>query len=184
MSVYVIEVEGLSSLDDFDTLDARTKDNIQRAVNRAADRAKTMADRDIRDNLNIKKSNLAKRLSVVKRATRDNPEAVIRAEDDPVSLAQFKTGVRKKGVTVEVTPGSPKTMGRAFLLFNDKVLAMRLKPGESFRNKKYVKQVDSGLYALYGPSIDQAFRMVAEDRVDEVADFLENEFLRLQGTEL
>lgn len=179
MRAYVIEVAGLSSLGPIEEIDARTKMDLQRAVNRAVDRAKTLTDKDIRDNIRIKKSDLARRLSIVKRATVDNPEAVLQASDDPTSLAQFRTSNRKRGVTVEVEPGRRKEMKRAFLLYGDKVLAIRLKPSETFRNKKYVKQLGDGVYTLYGPSVDQAFRLVAEDRVDEIASFLENEFLRL-----
>lgn len=180
MTPYVIEVSGFDELGDFESLSRSVKDNLKNAVNRTIDRARTIIDRDIRENVNLSKSHLARRMSVVKRATAANPEAVLKATDDPFGLAGFATSKRRGGVRVEVTPGDPKTMKRAFLLYGDKVLAIRLKPGESFKNKKYARQVDSGLYALYGPSVDQAFATFAEERADDLLDLLENEFNRLQ----
>lgn len=184
MIPYVLEVEGLDLIEDFDTLDDRMKANVQKAVNRAIDRARTLIDRDIRSELNIRKSDLAKRIGVVKRATIEDPEGVIRASSEATSLAYYKTSNRKRGVTVKVSADASKEMSRAFLMFNGKVVAMRLNPGETFRNKKYVRQMDKGLYALYGPSVDQAFRVSSEDQLDDIAAILENEFLRLQGTDI
>lgn len=180
MTPYVIEVSGFDELGDFESLSRGVKDNLKNAVNRTIDRARTIIDRDIRENVNLSKAHLARRMSVVKRATAANPEAVLKATDDPFGLAGFATSRRRGGVKVEVTPGVPKEIKRAFLLYGDKVLAIRLKPGESFRNKKYARQVDNGLYALYGPSVDQAFATFAEERADELLDILENEFDRLQ----
>lgn len=63
-------------------------------------------------------------------------------------------------------------------------LAIRLKPGEALMNKVQAVRMASGLYLLYGPSVDQVFRAndgggVASDRAPYLAQRLENEFLRL-----
>ena len=58
-------------------------------------------------------------------------------------------------------------------------LALRLRPGESVLNKRQMVQVSGNLYLLYGPSVDQVFRSVAEDIAPEATDILEAEFLRL-----
>lgn len=191
MNPYVVAIEGIDSVKMFDELDTKTADNIVRAVNAAVDRAKTRVDRDIRDNLNFSKSYLATRLTVVKRATRGSPEAVIRGSDRPTSLASrtfLKSRPNKRhGPIVEVTPGDSKEIAKGFLIqlsSNFEGLAVRLKPGETLRNKKHLKRLNGNLYLLFGPSVNQAFRMVAEDRVDEIADYLENEFNRLMDVDL
>jgi hypothetical protein len=40
-----------------------------------------------------------------------------------------------------------------------------------------VKLADN-VYLLYGPSVDQVFRLVADDRADDLAEMVENQFYR------
>ena len=73
-------------------------------------------------------------------------------------------------------------MNRAFLMnlrSGNLGLAVRLAPGERIDNKRRMVQMSNGLYLLYGPSVDQVFRSVAEDVSADAGDFLEQEFLRL-----
>jgi len=182
---YVVTVEGLESFEELKDLDEKTRINEARAVNKTIDRIRAAASRDIRENINVTRSALASRLSLRKVARPGDPEAILNASDRPRSLASFVTSRRakNKGVTVEVKPGERKEMLRAFIINlanGNRGLAIRLKPGETLKNKKYAKELGKNLYILYGPSVNQMFRMIAEDRVDEFASFLENEFIRLQ----
>jgi hypothetical protein len=99
------------------------------------------------------------------------------------------------GVYVQVAPGKSRFMKRAFLMrlpqgstLTDTIfnlgLAIRLRPGEVLQNKVSARKVASGLYLLYGPSVDQVFRSndgsgVANDMVPEIERDLSAEFLRL-----
>lgn len=191
MSGYVLVVEGMSSLEDVDNLPEQIIRRAQQAINRTADRSRTAADREIRKELNFPASYLRDRLSVSKRAGAGSLEAVISGRDRPTSLARFVTNRSarpgKAGLNVRVAAGVTKAMPQAFLMNlrnNNLGLAVRLKPGASLRNSRGAKRFsgkDSTLYLLYGPSVDQAFRMILPDQHDAAAEFLEQEFLRLMG---
>jgi hypothetical protein len=194
---YVIAVEGLADLRDIDNLDEAIVVAARQAINKAADRGRTRADREIRQQVNFPARYLSERLKVTRRASGRSLEATITGRDRPTSLARFATSSnvaasQKRGnVTVAVSPGARKVVGRkaggsgptAFLMQlrgGNVGLAMRLKEGETVRNKKYMTKVGKGLYLLYGPSVNQVFRSVAEEQtVPETAAFLEQEFLRL-----
>ena len=138
----------------------------------------------------------SKRLYVKKQATQTSLESVIQARGRPTSLARFITGGGRpgqEGVTVRVH--KTRHLAGAFLMklragtadietkFN-LGLAVRLKPGKTLRNKRFVTQVSSGLYLLYGPSVSQVFldnqeQGVAADMESDILDTLENEFRRL-----
>lgn len=141
----------------------------------------------------------AKRFYVSRKATRAKPEAVITARGRPTSLARFVTanpGIGKEGVSVQVKTGKAQFLKKAFLIklpagsgsvetkFN-LGLAVRLRPGETLRNKKAVTtRIKSGLFVLYGPSVSQVFidnsgDGVAKDMEPNILDAMESEFLRL-----
>ena len=198
---FAVFVEGLSGLEDMEALRKSIRLDAARALNTAAERGRTLGARAIRDEVNFPAAYLTpgqKRLYVAKKATRTDLEARIRARSRPTSLARFTTGstaINKAGVSVTVQPGKARYMKRAFLVRlkagagsietrSNLGLAVRLKAGETLRNKNQVRRLDSGLYLLYGPSVDQVFRArdgsgVAEDIAPEIADILETEFLRL-----
>jgi hypothetical protein len=172
------------------------------AVNTTARHARAVLARDIRDQVNLPAryvSESEKRLYVAKTATSERAEAVIRASGRPTSLARYaknpSTSQRGAGVLVEVAPGRARLMRKAFFLrlprgrvlsdtqFN-LGLAIRLRPGERVMNKVRMVRMSSGLYLLYGPSVDQVFRAndgsgVASDRADYLSRKLEAEFVRL-----
>lgn len=134
---------------------------------------------------------------VVRKAYNENLEAVITARQRPTSLARFVSGSTaisgkaRQGVSVMVHPGSRRSMPSAFLMrlragatvsdtnFN-LGLAIRLKPGERIRNKTKQSTVQLGhnLYLLYGPSLDQVFRTVADEAAPEIASMVGDEFFR------
>lgn len=57
-------------------------------------------------------------------------------------------------------------------------LAVRLKRGDTIRNKRQAVPVGGGLYLLYGPSVGQVFAAVAADIGPQVSDKLSDEFIR------
>jgi hypothetical protein len=128
------------------------------------------------------------RLGVAQKATSNNLEVVIRARDRATSLARFAPGQspensRKKSIVVQVKRGRTKILKKAFLvrLNNDNIgLAIRLKPGESISNKREISTVmlSTGVYLLYGPSVDQVFKTVAQASLPEMSALVSNEFYR------
>jgi hypothetical protein len=201
MSDFAVFAEGLSDLQDFANLKKDIRHAATRAINKIARDKRSRAARLIRDQVNLPASYVApgqKRLHVSKKAQRGDLEARITARGRATSLARFvqnPSKVGKPGVYVQVAPGKSRYMKRAFLIrlpqgnqLTDTVynlgLAIRLRPGEQLQNKVSARRISSGLYLLYGPSVDQVFRSnsgsgVANDMVPEIERDLSAEFLRL-----
>lgn len=190
---YIVAVEGISeTIKSLDELPASVVRFARMAVNSTTKKARTMAARRIRDQVAFSASYLSDqngRLTITKYATDNSLEGRITGRERPTSLARFATGAAK-GVRVRVKPGSSLAMRRAFFMRlragtadietkSNLGLALRLRPGESVLNKRQMVQVSGNLYLLYGPSVDQVFRSVAEDIAPEATDILEAEFLRL-----
>lgn len=200
MADFAVFAEGLDELNSLGVLNKNIKSAASKAINKVARDSRVDIARDIRNQVNLPARYVSpgnKRLYVSKHASQSQLEARITARGRPTSLARFTTGGRvgKAGVHVEVAPGRARFMKRAFLIrlpqgsaltdtrFN-LGLAIRLRPGESLKNKVSARRVSKGLYLLYGPSVDQIFRSrdgtgVATDRVPEIERELSNEFLRL-----
>jgi len=192
---YVVAVEGLSdAIESVAEIPASITRFARLAVNHTARKSRTIASRKIREQVAFSASYLSDangRLTITRHATDENPEAIITGRSRPTSLARFSNGTRtSRGVRVRVDPGGAKTMGRAFFMKlragrapietkSNKGLAIRLKPGETIANKHRMVQVSGNLYLLYGPSVDQVFRSVAEDIAPEAAEIMQREFLRL-----
>lgn len=189
MNNYVVAVEGLESIRDIENLDENILLRARQAINRTVDRARTRSDREMRKQIAFPARYLSSRLTVSKKASGRNLQAVITGRDRPTSLARFAknkdiAAARRRGsVSVTVSPGQTRTMKGAFLMQlrgGNLGLAVRLKPGESLRNKRKMASAGKGLYILYGPSVDQVFRSVADEyAAPDAAEFLEREFLRL-----
>lgn len=188
---YLVAVEGLSELDDISGLAPKIARYAQMAINTTARDRRSDSAKEIRQQINFPARYLSGsngRLTVSQKASPRRLEAAITGRDRPTSLARFATSRdpaasrRKGGVSVTVAPGETKFMQGAFLMNlrgGNLGLALRLKPGETIRNKTQVRRVSKGLYLLYGPSVNQVFRGVAEDGAPETADKLQREFLRL-----
>lgn len=191
MNEYIVAVNGLEALDDIESLEPRLVRAAQQAINRTARDRRASGAREITEQVAFPARYLSPsqgRLSVSAFASPRNLEAEITGRDRPTSLARYASNRNPKasrqagGVTVTVKPGNPVFMKGAFIMQlrnNNLGLALRLSKGDALRNRKYAKQVASGLYLLYGPSVNQVWRGVAEDGVNETADALEREFLRL-----
>lgn len=196
---YVVAVEGLDALADFQNITRGIETAARRAINRTLERTRTASARRMREQVNFPARYLSGsegRLEMSK-ATAGNLEGTITGRARATSLSRFLTSgaVRtgrssKSTISVEVAPGRRITLKRAFLLRlragnapietkSNLGIAIRLKDGERFANKKQMIQVSKGLYLLYGPSVDQVFRTVADEEAPEAASFLETEFLRI-----
>lgn len=105
------------------------------------------------------------RLAVDGAASPTSLHVKLRARGRPTSLIRFAAGAgvgRRDKVSVQVKPGNAVVMPRAFavrLRSGNMGLAMRLRPGESPRNKREMVQMRNGLWLLYGPSVAQGFRL-------------------------
>lgn len=204
-STWAVFVEGLSDLKNIPELDSQTRRlRAAQAINKTAIHARAKISDDIHDQVNYPAGYLKPstgRLTVSQKASTSLLEARVRARGAPTSLARFVVGNPKPGahggVHVMVTPGKARFMRRAFVMklragsgdietkFN-LGLAIRLRPGESLSNKRYFRRVESNLYLLYGPSVNQIFRAnsgdgVASDRAPYLSEYMANEFSRLLG---
>lgn len=204
---YLIRIDGLEELlGDITQLTDRQAKTIAQALNNTIQEARHIADRRIRADIAfppgyLVQGNKGGKLAIRKTATPNDLQAAILAEFRPTSLARFSSqknpGLARRagGVSVSVKPGSVKFMKKAFLVklrrgsaltetAHNLGLAIRLKPGENVKNKKATPASKSnpkwkGVFLLYGPSVDQTFRKVAEQMGPEVKAFLEREYLRL-----
>jgi hypothetical protein len=159
---------------------ARTNTNVDRAsvlaVNRGARDGRALGARQIREEVNYSRGYLSGaegRLAIAQRA---RPTSLARFASSPVRFG------RQHGVRVRVaTQGSATTLRSGFFirLRNSNVgLAVRLKKGESLIGSQAAKQLENGVWLLYGPSVDQVFQGVAADIVAEVGDIAASEFIR------
>lgn len=170
------------------------------ALNQIASRdAMTLIREGIEAEVALPDDYVAPRITVSRKAYHSSLEAVLTARGRPTSLARFAPGQvprtgkgagRPQGVRVAVKPGAGRLMKRAFLTrlprgkakitdesFNVG-LAIRLKKGERIAHKHTMTEFQGGLYLLYGPSVNQVMRHVADDKSPEILDALDNEFLR------
>lgn len=199
---YAVFVEGLDQLTDIASLSDRIRLKAVQAINKIARDGRSSIAIQMEHEINYPPSYLTpskRRLYVKMQATQSSLEAVIAATGRPTSLARFVQGnatpSARGGLTVRVGQKT-KRLKRAFLMRlrsgNEAIsedrfnigLAVRLKPGETLTNKKFSRRIDSGLYLLYGPSVDQVFlgrggKGVAAEQAPDLALKLENEFIRL-----
>lgn len=158
------------------------------AINETASReGLTLIRKDMRDQVNFPSGYLeGDRLKVTRKAGKGALEAIVRGRDRATSLARFAKGqtpanTRGRGVRVQVKNGRVQVLRKAFLvpLRNGNTgLAVRLKPGEKIKNSTGSVQMAENLYLLYGPSVDQVFRGVAEDRSGDLMNMVSSKFLR------
>lgn len=126
------------------------------------------------------------RLRVTKRARKGQLEAVITGRDRATSLARFAKGqtpgnTRGKGVTVKVKRGQTRHLKNAFMvnLRNGNVgVAVRVKSGDELRNSQAAVRLADNVYLLYGPSVEQVFRSVADRRSGAIGQAVSDQFIR------
>lgn len=202
---YVVVIPGFEAFDGVDGLEAQIIESARLAVNDTVRKARTMAAQVMGQQLGFPPGYLgptAGRLTISKFATGDDLEGIVLGRGRPTSLARFsrggKVGRPKKGeqtgVNVAVHPGLATFMKGAFLIKlpagkdvetrNNLGLAIRLR-GRPLRNKRVqLKEIDKGLYVLYGPSVGQALggeKGVGAKISPELSKFLLAEFQRQQA---
>jgi hypothetical protein len=134
------------------------------------------------------------RLGIAKYAKPNDLEGIVRARKRATSLARFASGqpLGKVGITVRVGNGGATALRAAWLvrlkrgasLSEDNYnvgLAVRIKPGDTISNKMSDHKswlVPGKVALLYGPSVDQVFRGVADEVALPIADLVAAEFFR------
>lgn len=143
---------------------------------------------------------LPDRLKVTRYASPQRLEARLTGRDRPTSLARFApsgTPVsrggsrarddRPRGIAVAVHPGQAKFFRGGFLLLLNKQngnigFAIRTgatPPSAAYKPQEFrIKGRSTGLWLLYGPSVDQVMTTVAEEVRPELISALESEFTR------
>jgi len=173
------------------------------AINDTAVFARKIGSQQIRRKINFKADYLdGGRLAVRKHARPDDLEAIVTGRDRPTSLARFSQGTPHFGrqrtpprVRVRTASGAKQIRGGFFMRLrrgnavvsaeNANIgLAIRLKEGERVRNKNDMVGIGGSLYLLYGPSVGQVYRTVAEDTTDQVTAQLANRFAHYLGRRL
>jgi hypothetical protein len=195
------EIDGLDEAESyFKAVPAQAKKAASLAINEVIARQGLKLVRDeMYSQVNFPKGYLkGDRLSPVRFATASNLEGVIRARKRATSLARFAGAGTpigsggKTGVTVSVRNGKSTFLRQAWLvrlkrgasLSEDQYnigLAVRVKQGDRINNKfsKHKSWLVPGRVALlYGPSVDQVFKDVAEDNGQQILGILSTEFFR------
>lgn len=162
-----------------------------RAINRTANKTRTAASKAIRQDVRLKASYINENLKVSKKASRNNPEAVITGRKRPTRLGRYgakqmsraakgasgdiarsiAAGRKQAGVSVAVKKGgSRKKMRKAFMipLKGSGAMGVFIRTG---RGKKDIKH-------LYGPSVDQVFRSVRRELKPQIRKNLVAEYER------
>lgn len=192
--MFVIAAEGVK---DFDLTEQSEQIDkyMAMAVNRTAERGRAWLAADMTDQVAFPSHYLSKsggRLTLQGYATPDNAERSIIARVSPTSLARFVAGSQAKGrpVSVRVKPGAYRTMGNSFIINlrnGNKGLAMRLANGVRPTAAFKPKLLRSGVWLLYGPSVDQVFKGILEKEdisYKQIENFLHDEFIRLMDLNL
>lgn len=197
---FAVLVEGIEDLREFREAAPAVRRASLRAINTTARDTRAKAAQEILRQANFPAGYVAPaqdRLAVLRKATINRQEAVIRARGRATSLSRFTvggTGDNRTGLTVSVQHGRAVFLRRAFLIrlrrgtgltdtrFNSG-LAIRLRPGQRPRGTTRATELGSGLFLLYGPSVAQVFldnqdQGVARDLENPTAVALQQEFLR------
>lgn len=200
----ISEFEGLDDAGDyFKRVPDRSKKAARLAINRTVSReGMKLVQDEMYDDVNFPKGYLkGDRLFVSRYATESNLEGVILGRKRATSLARFASagtpigsgygGGKSTGVTVQVNRGKTTRIANAWLVrlkrgtsktedqFNIG-LAVRLKPGEKL-NKTTAHRawlVPNVVALLYGPSVDQVFKDVAEETGPQMLTLVAKEFFR------
>ena len=148
---------------------------LSRALNKTADKAKTLASRAIREQVALKAAYVKGKLNI-RKANPLNLRASLGAEQRGVLMTQYTYSVlRRGGVTVKIKP----TGARAKL---PKAFVVNLKAGSKTVPAIAVRDPSGGRYSTgnakiivyYSPSISQVFNSVRDDIKEETADYLKS----------
>jgi hypothetical protein len=186
---YIFLVEGLTDVD-YEKDKERIDTAAVRAVNATADRARSRSATEMKRRINFPASYLqgsGDRLTVTKRATRGDQEAVITGRSRATSLARFGAKKEGSGVRVEVGKGRSTLIKNSFLMplksgaeaAGNLGLAVRTKAGQRPHKAYKPVKISERLWLLYGPSVDQVFKQVRDEVTPDAINYFELEFNRL-----
>lgn len=177
-----MKTDPLSSLpDELAQLGRDYDKHLRTALNQSADEIRTEAIAGICAQIALPRSYVERNLFIKKRATINNPEAIIAGVYRPVLLTRYtarqrytraKTVTRKHaGVSVRVKAGgSRKTLRGAFFIeLKNGALGVAVRTGKE-RGDYDVK---------HGPSVDQLWQAYINDNPDKMADVMETFLNRL-----
>lgn len=190
---YGVFVEGLVGLDKLDELDSNVTKNLVRCVNDTLTYGRTLAAREMEDQVNFPRGYLTGengRLTIAKRASPGELSGIIRGRDRPTSLARFISGGARKGqrgVNVEVSPGIVKPFKTAFLIqlrSNNLGLAIRTRDKKPPTSAYKPKEIAPGLWLLYGPSVDQVFNETREMIKPNLEEYMSDRFETLMEQDI
>ena len=135
---------------------------IVRATNNAGRRATTLANREIREQVNLKARYVREQLKV-RKATHQRVEFVITANKRGVLMARYPYSETRRGIRVRVKKGGPpKYIQGGFLALlkaGSKRVEVIAAPGErdgSGRRKRY-RTGSPTIKVFYSPSVSQVF---------------------------
>lgn len=197
---YAVILDSKGKLVDLDTLTPEIAEAARRAVNAAADRARSWSADIVRRQINFPASYVSKsegRLVVKAKAKPGGDlSATVSARTRNTSLARFTKGGKpwKRGAQVEVKPGVSRYLRGAVFVplkkgteLTDTVfnlgLAVRTRNGQRPDAAYKPVRMKNGLWLLYGPSVSQALLSAREQGIwpkitPQLLDFLEQEFNR------
>lgn len=187
MSVLIASPDLKKMAQIFDAFPETAETAMVLAINQVAERdGMAIMQKDMQQQIDFPAGYLKSRMTIKRRATKGSMEALISGRDRATSLARFAAGqtpknTRGRGVRVQLRGGQVRHLRSSFLvnLKNGNTgLAVRLKPGESLRNSDSAVKLANNLYLLYGPSVDQVFRGVAEYRAPEIGEMVSQQFFR------
>lgn len=201
---YYIDTDGIKQFDTLlQNLGAAVEPAAADALNDGAVLARKLGSQEIRRRINFKAPYLdGGRLVVRRRAKPNDLEAVVTGRDRPTSLARFAQGtptfgrqrnaprvrVRATGASRSIRGGFYLRLRRGSSIIRDENanvgLAVRLKEGERIKNKNEMVPIGGDVYLLYGPSVGQVYRSVAEKTTDEVSAQVAQRFAHYLGRRL
>lgn len=198
---YAILLDENGTIHKLESMDEKITLSAVRALNTAAEKARTLSARAVLDELAFPASYVAPasgRLTVGRKANRGNLSSTVSARSRSTSLARFALPNTPRrdaaGVNVEVKHGKVKLMKGAFLIKlrsgsdvdskNNLGLSVRTKDGRAPRSAYKPTRMKNGLWLLYGPSVAQALLNAKEQgiwpqKVEEISGYFKDEFNRL-----
>ena len=201
MTSYYIEPKGLLEYEKLlKQLGSAVEPSAAEAINESAVFARRLGSQEIRRRINFTAKYLdGGRLAITQRAAGARLEAVITGRDRATSLARFARGTPRFGrqrtpprVSVKAGGGATPIRGAFFMRLrkgnsvitaeNANIgIAIRLREGERVKNKNEMVPIGGSLYLLYGPSVGQVYRTVAEKSSDQVSAHLAARFAHHLG---
>lgn len=192
-----MEVLGLDRMiEDMKAVPEKSRQAASMAINQVAQRGgMRLIQDDIMAEIAFPRDYLTgDRLKITQFAKPENLVATIRARKRATSLARFAKGgvIGRPGISVEVARGGSTLLRKAWLVRLNKGasltednynvgLAVRIKEGDEIKNKRFEHKswlIPGRVALLYGPSVDQVFRQVADDVSAPILQLVESEYNR------